>query len=402
MVHTGELSLVTTPSTNHRLFILAPLNTDPPQANNMTVPSPPTATAQEDTQETRTARVLAEVEVPIASHGLDEKDYVVDADDKSSLYTAPFSLADQLAPPFEAACSYAHEGLETARRLARYIAPQLSDTLDHIRARSEMRHLLQAEEEHLGEAFLYPPPSVSTQQTVRALQATGDAAGGVVSSGSSAVGGGDKDVTDVVSSLLNGGLRAAMRASPLTTPILPGSHPPHPAALSASGNHTSGTGTTKKRAIPGDALRKVYSFPTELHRFPIAGTSGLELLLTTTQSGHKELSQVGGFGYDWVSPAFRNFQENNGLARTWMGKQQCVFAVHGGVQSPLMSVSRHRPAHQHDQDDVMRGDRGDGGGGGNVTGEVSGEVRRRKAMTETPPALESMRKRIADVRKMTT
>jgi len=97
-------------------------------------------------------------------------------------------------------------------------------------------------------------------------------------------------------------------------------------------SHTSGH-STRSRIIPGDLFTSAVRETSFLERYPV-GHSGLELLLLYTASTKKSAGITGGFGYTSLPPSFRAFQQMHGASKTWTESSKCTFGITASAWSP--------------------------------------------------------------------
>jgi hypothetical protein len=105
--------------------------------------------------------------------------------------------------------------------------------------------------------------------------------------------------------------------------------------------------TVKSRIVPGDIFKLVTeSGEAQMERFRV-GSSGLELLLVTSQPAKGTSKSAaplvpfsnGGFGYDSLPANFKMFQQSHGASRGYQQSSKCNFALK--TQSSDMEVASH-------------------------------------------------------------
>jgi hypothetical protein len=411
-VDTGELALLTTPSVNYRVFLLAPLSAAsslpaqnevnltellghplvPParsEAPQKSIPSPPSAAASGQAGR----RHLTSAAIAAEEWGVLEdvsEDPAAGSSAPSSILTGTWTRF--LSHMKGAVFSSLHDSVTD---LLRAMAPNFAAALDSARRLSVAREGFVEEREEAQELLkemrrLFPhlAPEEEEEKEEEEVLSVGQwlkrGVGAVV--GDWVVRGrGGRQLAEVVTEELKVAPQEIVKAVD-SRPIPPEvktvieQHLTKLRTTSSTTNSTNRSDTAaKKRAIPGESFKAVLTFPTTLQRFPIGGAGGLELVLASTEGSKKELSGVGGLGHESLSTSFKNFQHTNGLSHSWMGAAKCSFALHADVRGP----------------EEHKGGKGDGK---HEVVENSAEKSEKIEKGEkAPPALEAMRKLVAKV-----
>jgi hypothetical protein len=130
------------------------------------------------------------------------------------------------------------------------------------------------------------------------------------------------------------------------TPTLPEEASP-PQQNSSASISISVKQSVKSRIVPGEIFKRVTeSGGAQMERFRV-GSSGLELLLVTSQpaKGNSKsgvpppVLSTGGFGYDSLPSNFKMFQQSHGASRGYQQSSKCNFALK--TQSSDVEIASH-------------------------------------------------------------
>lgn len=377
---TGELTLVTTPSPQYRVFLLAPLSSTPSGSsasvatlagsghNHSSHSDTSNGGGRGSAEETR-GRALLSIDMASSAEALQGGGRVVSEPSTKAVLSR--TLMDEISQ-LPQRVSRLIEGMDVLQ-MVRFVAPNLVSSIESARRLTAMSVESSMRAADLDSDFQTMFPQFESSNAGRVPVAVrGDPLLDKVA--------GDRRRLD--SSLSS----ASAESEPPTPVPKTAQHQHHP-----SSNHSSGT-PQRKRAIPSEVFKAVFALPnTNVQRFPVDGDSGLELLLTGSEGGRKELGTVGGFGYQTLSAAFKNFQQSNGFSHSWMGNLKCSFALRGGVS-------------QHEERDfpveVVNGTGSSGGEEVYAAARTEREWEKslpKKKKPEPPPVLRELRRLVARV-----